>query len=130
MLRYMLARFNPERGSRWGINLDWFTNKTHQGYSGSKIWGYISKTWKIMAKSIYQIPRRTRMELLHSNIWWSEGVDLLKKKLSTIEEFTFTGRKLSALTMLWSISNVIFSHGKKHKENSPSPTRMPEIGTF
>lgn len=31
-----------------------------------------------MVKSIYQLPPRTRMELLHSNIWWSEGVELNK----------------------------------------------------
>ena len=36
----------------------------------------------MMAKSIYHLPPRTKMELLHSNIWWSDGVELLKKGFS------------------------------------------------
>lgn len=59
--------------------MEWFTNRQHQGFSGSKIWGHISKAWKAMVKGTYQLPPRTKMELLHSNIWWSEGVDLLNK---------------------------------------------------
>ena len=30
-----------------------------------------------MVKGIYQLPPCTRMELLHSNIWWSDGVQLI-----------------------------------------------------
>ena len=37
MLRYRLARFNPQRGSRWGVSFDWFTSKKYQGFPGSKI---------------------------------------------------------------------------------------------
>ena len=77
MLRYRLARFNPQRGKSWGVSLDWFTCKNHIGVAGSKVWGHISKAWKVMAKGIYQLPPRTRMELLHSNIWWSDGVELI-----------------------------------------------------
>jgi hypothetical protein len=32
-----------------------------------------------MVKGLYQIPPRTRLELLHSNIWWSEGLELINK---------------------------------------------------
>ena len=77
MLRYRLARFNPQREKSWGVSLDWFTCKNHIGVAGSKVWGHISKAWKVMAKGIYQLPPRTRMELLHSNIWWSDGVELI-----------------------------------------------------
>ena len=38
MIGYMLVRYNPQRGNNWGISLDWFTNKKHQGFRGSKIW--------------------------------------------------------------------------------------------
>ena len=79
MLRYRLARCNPQRGRKWGVSLDCFTNKQHQGFPGSKIWGHISRAWKIMVRGTYQLPPRSRMELLHSNIWWSEGVELLEK---------------------------------------------------
>ena len=82
MLRYRLARFNPQRGKSWGVDLEWFTCKKHQGFSGSKVWGHINKAWKNLAKSIYQLPPRTRMELLHSNIWWSDGMELLKEGFS------------------------------------------------
>ena len=43
MLRFRLAIFNPQRGRSWGVSLDWYTNKQHQGFAGSKIWGHISK---------------------------------------------------------------------------------------
>lgn len=78
MLRYRLARHNPQRGRSWGVSLDWFTNKQHIGVSGSKVWSHIGKAWRTMVKGTYQLLPRNRMELLHSNIWWSEGVELLK----------------------------------------------------
>jgi hypothetical protein len=43
MLRYRLATFNPQLGRSWGVDLEWFTNKVHQEFSGSKVWGHISK---------------------------------------------------------------------------------------
>lgn len=36
MLRYILARFNPKRGRKWGVSLDRFTSKHHQGFTGQK----------------------------------------------------------------------------------------------
>jgi hypothetical protein len=69
MLRYRLARFKPKQRRSWGVDLEWFTSKQHQGVSGSKVWGHIGKAWKRMVKNTYQLPPRTRMELLHSNIW-------------------------------------------------------------
>ena len=77
MLRYILAMFNPQRGNSWGVSSDWFTNKQHQRVAGSRVWGHIGKTWKTMVKGIFQIPPHTRMELLHANVWWSEGLDLI-----------------------------------------------------
>jgi hypothetical protein len=78
ILTYRLVRFNPQRGRTWGVDLEWFTSKLLQGFPGSKVWGHISKAWKGMAKRIYQLPPCSRMELFHSNIWWSDGVELLK----------------------------------------------------
>ena len=64
--RHRLGRFNPQRGRNWGINLNWFTSKQHQGYFGSKVWGHISKAWKIMKKAMYDPPPLcTLMELIH-----------------------------------------------------------------
>jgi hypothetical protein len=79
LFRYRLARFNPQRGRSWKVDPKWFTNKLHQGVSGSKVWGYINKTWKCMVKNIYQLPPRSRMKFLHSNICWLDDVELLKK---------------------------------------------------
>ena len=45
----------------------------------SKVWGHINKAWKIMVKNFYQFPPRTRIELLHSNIWWLDRIDFFKK---------------------------------------------------
>ena len=32
MFRYMLAWFNPQRERSWGVGLEWFTGKKHQGF--------------------------------------------------------------------------------------------------
>ena len=77
MLRYRFSRFSPNKGRKWGVSLDWFTVKLHQGFTGSKVWGHIGKAWKTMVKNLYQIPPRTRNELTHSNIWWTEGLQLI-----------------------------------------------------
>lgn len=53
MLRCRLAKFNPQKDRSRVINLDWLTNKQHQGFSGSKVWDHISKARKVMAKGTY-----------------------------------------------------------------------------
>ena len=85
ILRYRLAKFNSQRGKKWGVSLDWFTSKIHQEFTGSKIWGHIRKALKFMRKGVYQIPPRTKVELLHSNLWWSEEVKLLQKKFTNVK---------------------------------------------
>ena len=39
MLSYRLARLNPQEVKKWGVSIDWFSNKIHQGILGSEIWG-------------------------------------------------------------------------------------------
>ena len=29
VLRYRLSRYNSQKGRRWGVSLNWFTNKLH-----------------------------------------------------------------------------------------------------
>lgn len=41
------------------------------------MWGHIGKAWKSMVKEFYQILPRTRIDLLHLNIWWLEGLQLI-----------------------------------------------------
>lgn len=77
MLRYWLARFNLQRGRRWGVSLDWLTNEQHQGFSGSNVKGHICKAWKLMIKGNYQLPPHTFMELLYSNVWWLDGLEII-----------------------------------------------------
>ena len=50
MFRYRLSRYSPNKGRKWGVSLDWFTVKLHQGFTGSKMWGHIGKAWKAMVK--------------------------------------------------------------------------------
>ena len=38
-----------------------------------------------MIKDMYQISSHIKMKLLHSNLWRSEGVDLLKKSFTYLE---------------------------------------------
>jgi hypothetical protein len=116
MLRYRLARFNPQRGRSWGISLDWFTNKLHQGFPGSKVWGHISKAWKIMVKGLYQIPPRTRMELLHSNIWWSDGVELLKRGFTYAKGLHLYRKGIQCVDDVWDSTQQDFLTWERAQE--------------
>ena len=101
ILRYRLARFNPQNGWKWGVSLDWFTSRQHQGFAGSKVWGHISRAWKVMANGTYQLPPRIRMELLHSNIWCSEGVDLLNKGIDYDKCLHFYRKRIQCVDDVW-----------------------------
>ena len=99
MLRFRLSHFKSQRGRSWGPSLDWFTNKQHQGFSGSKVWGHISNAWKTMVKGLYQLP--PRMELLHSNLWWSEGVDLLKNGFTYTQWINLYRKCIKCVDDIW-----------------------------
>ena len=116
MLRYRLARFNPQRGKRWGIRLDWFTCKEHIGFTGSKVWGHISKAWKVMVKGVYQLPLRTRMELLHSNIWWSDGVELIKNGFPYTRGLELYRKGIQCVDDVWDSEQRNFLSWERAKE--------------
>ena len=116
MLRYRLARFKPQKGRSWGVSLDWFTNKDHLGFSGSKVWGHISRAWKAMVKEIYQILPRTRMELLNSNIWWTEGVELLKQGFSLEKGLQLYRKGVKNVDDIWDGEHRNFLTVEKTKE--------------
>ena len=108
MLRYRLARFNPQRGRSWGVSLDWFTIKTRQGFQGSKIWGHISKAWRLMVKGVYQVSPCTRAELHNSNLWWSEGVEMLKKGFTYDKGLQLYRRGLRCVDDIWDTTEQNF----------------------
>lgn len=89
-LRYRLAQFNPKRGRKWGVNLECFTSKNHKGFLVSKVWGHINKAWKSMVKGTYQLPPCTLSGLLHSNVWWSVGLDLIDNVSLTLDLMNYT----------------------------------------
>ena len=88
--------------------MDWFTNRQHQGFPGSKIWGHISRAWKIMVRGTYQLPPRTKMELLHSNIWWSEGVKLLEKGIDYTRGLHLYRKDIRCVDDVWDSSEQEF----------------------
>ena len=101
MLRFRLSHFKPQRGPSWGISLDWFISKQHLRFTGSKVWGLISKTWKTMVKCLYQLPPRTRMEFLHSNVWWSDGVKLLKNGFTHAQGLNLYRKGIKCVGDIW-----------------------------
>ena len=54
-----------------------------------------------MAKNIYQLPPRIRMELLHSNIWWSDGVELLKKGFTYTKGLELYRKGIRSMDDVW-----------------------------
>ena len=107
MLRYRLVRFNPKKGSSWRVSIVWLTNKEHQGVVGSKVWGHIGNAWKIMVEGIFQLPPRMRMELLHANIWWSEGLDLLNQGFTYSKGLTLYHKGIQCVDDVWDQAMLI-----------------------
>lgn len=85
MLRYRLTRSNPQRGRSWKVDLEWFICKQHQGFSGSKMWSHISKVWKNMAKSIYQLPPHTIWSYFTRTFDGRMGLNFSRKGLLTLK---------------------------------------------
>ena len=54
-----------------------------------------------MVKGVFQVPPRTRAELLNSNIWWSEGVEMLKKGCTYDKGLQFYRRGLRCVDDIW-----------------------------
>lgn len=116
MLRYMLAWYSPQRGKSWGTGLDWFTCKQHVRFTGSKVWGHISKAWKVIVKGIYQLPPRTRMGLLHSNIWWSDRVELIGNGFTYSKSLELYRKGIHCVDDVWDSEQQNFLTWDRAKE--------------
>ena len=54
-----------------------------------------------MAKDVYQIPPRTRVELLHSNIWWGEGVEFFQKGFTNTKGLRLYEQGIRCVGDIW-----------------------------
>ena len=54
-----------------------------------------------MAKGIYQLPPRTRMELLHSNIWWSDGIELINNGIEYAKGLELYRKGIRCVDDMW-----------------------------
>lgn len=58
-----------------------------------------------MVKGMYQLPHRSRMELLHSNIWWSDvwsdGVELLNKGFTNAKGLNLYQNGVQCIDDIW-----------------------------
>ena len=48
------------------------------------------------------------MKLLHSNVWWSDGVKLLKNGFTHAQGLNLLGKVLNALMTFWIVVKIIF----------------------
>ena len=61
-----------------------------------------------MVKGLYQIPPHTQMELLNSNIWWSEGVELLNKGFDYHKDINFYRKGIRCVDDIWDSNHQNF----------------------
>lgn len=54
-----------------------------------------------MVKELYQLPPRTRMELLHSNMWWLDGVELLNKGFTYAKGLNLYCKGIQCVNDIW-----------------------------
>ena len=61
-----------------------------------------------MVKEIYQLPPRTMMELLHSNIWCSDGVQLINNGFTYARRLDLFRKKIRCVDDVWDSEQRVF----------------------
>ena len=79
-----------------------------------------------MVKGLYQLPPRTRMELLHSNIRWSEGVDLINKGFPYAKGLHFYRQGIHCVDDVWDSNSHEFITWERAKEKFHLESREEE----
>lgn len=69
-----------------------------------------------MVKRTYQLPPHTRMELLHSNIWWSYGVDLLNKGIKHSKGLHLYRKGIRCVDDIWDSNQQEFLTWERAQE--------------
>lgn len=69
-----------------------------------------------MVKGLYQLPPCTRMELLHSNIWWSDGVELINKGFTYAKGIDLYRNGIQCVDDVWDIESRKFLTWDKAQE--------------
>lgn len=128
MLLYRFSMFNLQRGRSWGTNLNWFTNKVHIGFLGSKVWGHIGKACKFMVKGTYQLLPRTLIELLHSNIWWSHSLQLIDNGFFYARAYELNWKGIQCVNDIRDIELCTFNLWHETQLNSNLPLMTMRIG--
>ena len=54
-----------------------------------------------MVKGLHQIPPRTRNELLDTNIWWTEGLQLIDNEFSYEQGRQFYRKGIQRVEDIW-----------------------------
>ena len=54
-----------------------------------------------MIKEVYQIPSRTRVKILHSNLWWAEGAELLQKRFTNAKSLHLYRQGIRCVGDIW-----------------------------
>lgn len=69
------------------------------------------------------------MELLHSNVWGFDGLELIDNKITLLRLMNHTAKKYS-LWMIFGIMNIApLSLGMRLRQSSSSPWRRMKIGS-
>ena len=61
-----------------------------------------------MVRGTFQLRPRTKMKLLHSNIWWSEGVELLEKGIDCARGLHLYRQGIRCVDDVWDSSEQEF----------------------
>lgn len=95
------------------------------------MWVCISRAWKIMFKGTYQLSPCTLMELLHSNVWLFDGLELINNGFtcsSALDIYYRTNE--SNVWMIFRIVNTApFFHGKRPRSSLTSEWWIMRIGS-
>lgn len=62
-----------------------------------------------MAKRLYQLPPHTQMDLLHSNIWWLDGVELINKEYTYAKGLDLYYKGIQCVDDVWDSETRNFS---------------------
>lgn len=131
---YRLAKFNPKRGSIWGVSLDWFIGKKHKGFLHPKFGIILSRLGKLWSKAPFSfrfvplwnffIPIFDGRMVLNSLI----TVSLVLGPMNYIKN-AYNAERHTIWTTFEIVNNALSSLGMRHTPSLTSPWRMVKIGS-
>lgn len=80
-----------------------------------------------MVKETYQLSPRTRMELLHSNIWWFDTVELINNGFTSAKNLDLYHKQIQCVDVLDSKQQNFLMWNRAQEKLNLAPTKAGDL---